>query len=101
MSSSITGIKGKYFQNWANTYWCRPSLYLEPESIDQLREILKLANENKKVLKICGAGHSPSSVTCTDDYMVSLKKLDKILDVIFLVLKFLKNKLKSLKKILI
>ncbi|CAF0725327.1 unnamed protein product [Brachionus calyciflorus] len=75
------GISGKCFQNWANTYSCWPSLYFEPETIEEIKEILKSANENKKVVKVVGVGHSPSSIACTDDYMISLNKFNRIIDI--------------------
>lgn len=79
----MNGIKGKYFENWARTYSCHPALYFEPESHDDIKEILRKANENKKVVKVAGVGHSPSSIACTNDYMISLRKLDRLLEVFF------------------
>jgi cell division protein FtsL len=32
-------------------------------------------------VKVVGEGHSPSDIHCTTDYMISLKKLNKVLDV--------------------
>lgn len=77
----MNGIRGKYFENWAKTYSCQPSLYFEPQSHNEIKEILKMANENKKVVKVAGVGHSPSSIACTDDYMISLIKLNRLLEV--------------------
>ena len=49
---------------------------------------MKLADVNEKKIKVVGHGHSPSNIACTDDYMISLKNFDRIIDVtdiIFLV----------------
>ncbi|CAF0889707.1 unnamed protein product [Brachionus calyciflorus] len=75
------GTSGKHFKNWSNTYSCNPSLYFEPETIEEIKEILKSANENKKIVKVVGVGHSPSSIACTNDYMISLSKFDRIIDI--------------------
>jgi len=40
-----------------------------------------MAEANKKKVRIVGVGHSPSSIACSNDYMVSLKKFNKIIDV--------------------
>lgn len=78
---TLKGIKNKYFKNWANTYSCRPELYFEPESIEELRDVLALAQAAGKKVRVVGVGHSPSSIACTPDYMISLKKFDKLIDV--------------------
>ncbi len=80
-TSIINGIKGKRFTNWAKTFSCDPTLYFEPKTVDELKEILKLADSNEKTIKIVGFGHSPSSIACTNDYMISLKYFDRILEV--------------------
>lgn len=77
----MNGIKGKCFTNWANTFSCEPQLYFEPKNVDELKDILKLAQVNEKKVKVVGFGHSPSSIACTNDYMVSLKYFDRILEV--------------------
>ncbi len=60
-----------------------PSLYFEPKSLNELKDILKNAEANKKKIRVVGCGHSPSAICCTNDFMVSLKHFNKILDVIF------------------
>jgi L-gulonolactone oxidase len=79
--SSVVGIKNWRFLNWAETYSCTPLIYFEPNNVDELREILRMAEANKKKLRVVGVGHSPSSIACSNDYMVSLKKFNKIIDV--------------------
>ena len=78
----MQGVKDRTFKNWAETYSCVPDLFFEPKTNDDLKEILKMAHENKKKVKVVGCGHSPSSIACTDDYMIFLKNFDKIIDVI-------------------
>jgi len=40
-----------------------------------------VAVANEKKVKIVGMGHSPSNIACTNEYMISFKNLNKILDV--------------------
>ena len=76
-----TGIKGKCFQNWAQTYKCYPERYFEPRTFEEVKDILSSAVANEKRVKIVGIGHSPSNIACTNDYMISFKNLNKIIDV--------------------
>lgn len=64
-------------------------------------KVLALARFNNKTVKVVGNHHSPSDIACTDDYMISLKYMNKVLEVEiriqsfhssrFLLLKFCRN----------
>ncbi|XP_046559639.1 L-gulonolactone oxidase-like [Haliotis rubra] len=69
------------FTNWATTYSCRPELYFEPETTDEIRQILAFAQEKGKKVKVVGYGHSPSDIACTTDYMISLSRYNKVMKV--------------------
>nr|XP_002122023.1 L-gulonolactone oxidase isoform X1 [Ciona intestinalis] len=75
------GKSGYRFYNWSKTYSASPELYFEPRSDNELRNILSRAKENKKTVKIVGGGLSPSDIACTNDFMISLKHLNRVLDV--------------------
>ena len=75
------GVSGKFFQNWSKTFSCKPELYFEPKSSNEIKEILQLAKTNGKKIKIIGNGHSPSSIAFSNDYLISLKNLNNVLDV--------------------
>lgn len=77
----VQGIEGYRFRNWANTYTCQPELYFEPLSVEEMRQILEIAQQRSKRVKIVGCGHSPSNIVCTDDYLVQLNHLNKLLKV--------------------
>ncbi|CAM4529198.1 L-gulonolactone oxidase [Lepidochelys kempii] len=77
----VHGQGGVKFQNWARTYGSSPELYFQPTSVEEIKEILDLARQRSKRVKVVGGGHSPSDIACTDDFMVQMGKMNKILKV--------------------
>ncbi|XP_074847615.1 L-gulonolactone oxidase-like isoform X1 [Carettochelys insculpta] len=77
----VHGQGGVKFQNWARTYGSSPELYFQPTSVEEMKEILDLARQRSKRVKVVGGGHSPSDIACTDDFMVHMGKMNKILKV--------------------
>ena len=74
----LLGIQNYKFRNWAGIYSTTPKLYLEPETIDQVIDIVKKANESGQKITIVGAGHSPNNICITKNWMVSLHRLNDI-----------------------
>nr|XP_032657598.1 L-gulonolactone oxidase [Chelonoidis abingdonii] len=77
----VHGQGGFKFQNWARSYGSSPELYFQPTSVEEIKEILDLARQRSKRVKVVGGGHSPSDIACTDDFMVQMGKMNKILKV--------------------
>ncbi|XP_050804836.1 L-gulonolactone oxidase [Gopherus flavomarginatus] len=77
----VHGQGGFKFQNWARTYGSSPELSFQPTSVEEIKEILDLARQRSKRVKVVGGGHSPSDIACTDDFMVQMGKMNKILKV--------------------
>ncbi|XP_067394275.1 L-gulonolactone oxidase isoform X2 [Emydura macquarii macquarii] len=77
----VHGQGGVKFQNWARTYGSSPELYFQPTSVEEIKEILDMARQRSKRVKVVGGGHSPSDIACTDDFMVQMGKMNKILQV--------------------
>ncbi|PVD33901.1 hypothetical protein C0Q70_05163 [Pomacea canaliculata] len=75
------GKSGHSFTNWATTYSCEPELYFEPETTEEIKQVLSFAQEKGKKVKVVGNGHSPSDLACTTDYMISLKHYNQVLKV--------------------
>ncbi|CAF1037429.1 unnamed protein product [Adineta steineri] len=67
--------------NWARTFYCRPRLYVEPKSIDSLRTLLNEINETKSKVRVIGCGHSPSSLSMSNEVLISMKYFNKILEI--------------------
>lgn len=66
---------------WAKTFLSQPELYFQPHTLDEIREIVKLARHRRKRIVVVGSGHSPSDLTCTSSWMVNLDKYDRVLEV--------------------
>ncbi|XP_062504109.1 L-gulonolactone oxidase-like [Corticium candelabrum] len=77
----MEGRKGYKFLNWARTYSCTPLLYFEPSTLQEIQELLGRAKRERKHVKVAGCGHSPSDIACTTDYMISLRKFNRVLEV--------------------
>ncbi|KAM4680648.1 L-gulonolactone oxidase-like isoform 1-T1 [Amazona ochrocephala] len=77
----VHGQGGVKFQNWAKTYGCSPELYFQPTSVEEIREILDMARQRNKRVKVVGGGHSPSDIACTDDFMIQMGKMNRVLKV--------------------
>ncbi|XP_038627035.1 L-gulonolactone oxidase-like [Tachyglossus aculeatus] len=75
------GHGGVQFQNWARTYGCCPELFFQPTSAEEIREILELARQRNKKVKVVGGGHSPSDIACTDGFMIQMGKMNRVLKV--------------------
>lgn len=72
---------GKYLHHtWAQTFFSRPELFFQPESIPELQKIITLARRCRRRICVTGFGHSPSDLTCTSSWLINLDHLDKVLE---------------------
>lgn len=65
---------------WKNTikkYSTQSLRYFEPESLQDLRDIILKAEKNKHKVRAVGSGHSFSDIAITGECMVSLKHLNR------------------------
>jgi FAD/FMN-containing dehydrogenase len=69
------------FWNWAKTFNCRPRLYFEPTSIDSLRSVLNEVNTTKSKVRVIGCAHSPSSLSMSNEVLISMKHFNKIIEI--------------------
>lgn len=81
MSVLGLGKKNFIFSNWAHIHSCRPQLYFQPSSLDEIVQLVLLAKEQGKTLLTVGSGHSPSDLVMTDDWLVNLDKYNNLLSV--------------------
>ena len=66
---------------WENTikkYKSYPIRYFLAENVQDVIEVVRLAEENKVRVRAVGSGHSFSDVALTNDYFVDVDKLDEV-----------------------
>ncbi|EHB14250.1 L-gulonolactone oxidase [Heterocephalus glaber] len=56
-------------------------MYYQPSSVEEIREVLTLARQQNKRVKVVGGGHSPSDIACTDGFMIHMGKMNRVLQV--------------------
>jgi D-arabinono-1,4-lactone oxidase len=66
---------------WAKTYFSRPELYIRPQSIPEIQQLVTLARRCRRRLVTVGSAHSPSDLTCTSSWLVNLDDFNRILHV--------------------
>ncbi|KAH7037446.1 putative sugar 1,4-lactone oxidase [Microdochium trichocladiopsis] len=66
-------------RTWAKTFASRPELYIQPESLDEIEKVTRLAAKCRRRVTTTGSGHSPSSLTCTSSWLVNLDRYNRIL----------------------
>ena len=64
---------------WAKTFYSRPELYIRPESVEEIQKAVTLARRCRRRLVVVGCGHSPSDLTCTSSWQMSLARFNRIL----------------------
>ncbi|SCV02013.1 LAMI_0G15192g1_1 [Lachancea mirantina] len=73
------GKKGFVFSNWAKIYSSKPELYFQPSSIEEVVALVNAARKENKTLVTVGSGHSPSDLCMTNEWLVNLDKLNRVI----------------------
>ncbi|KAJ5332753.1 hypothetical protein MYU51_015261 [Penicillium brevicompactum] len=66
---------------WAKTFFSRPELYIRPQTIPEIQQLVTLARRCRRRLVSVGSGHSPSDLTCTSSWLVNLDHFNGILEI--------------------
>ncbi|OAX82202.1 hypothetical protein ACJ72_03445 [Emergomyces africanus] len=64
---------------WAKTFYWRPELYIQPETVPELQKVVTLARRCRRRLVTVGSAHSPSDLTCTSSWLINLDNFRRIL----------------------
>ncbi|MEJ7892993.1 MAG: D-arabinono-1,4-lactone oxidase [Solirubrobacteraceae bacterium] len=64
------------WRNWAGDQVCRPAAMVAPASRGELARVVASADK----VRVAGAGHSFSDAVLTDGTLLSLERLDRVLD---------------------
>ncbi len=73
--------RGYLHTTWARTYASRPELFVQPASVAEVEQVVKLARYRRRRITTTGCGHSPSDMTCTSSWLVNLDRLNQVLAV--------------------
>ncbi|KAL4809180.1 D-arabinono-1,4-lactone oxidase-domain-containing protein [Aspergillus unguis] len=74
-------VTGHLHHTWARTFYSRPEVFIQPQSIAEIKKIVDLARRCRRRLVVVGSGHSPSDLTCTSAWLVNLDGFSRILKV--------------------
>src|SRR4051812_18777300 len=69
------------FRNWAGTHGCQPRRYHQPASEAELVEVVRAAAADGAKVRLVGGGHSWNDIACSDDHLVNLDRLCRVLAV--------------------
>lgn len=69
---------GATWSNWGQNQSVRPAQIFHPQSLNDLKAIVKRARNEGKKVRVCGDGHSWSGLVPTPDFMVFMSQLDRI-----------------------
>lgn len=64
--------KTKNWKNWSGSLRFRPGEICQPESEEEISEIVKNASASGRKIRVVGAGHSSSALVETEDILLSL-----------------------------
>ncbi|RIB23145.1 hypothetical protein C2G38_2139898 [Gigaspora rosea] len=75
---SAIPIKNKTWTSYNGAVHLSPDAIFEPTTLEELIDIVNLARINNKTIRCAGEGHTGSSLSVTKDYLVVVKKLNKV-----------------------
>lgn len=69
------------FCNWDRSLECRPDRFYQPRSEEAILKIIRETSDAGGTVRTVGAGHSWSPLVLTDDTLLNLDKLDRVVSV--------------------
>ncbi|CAG8698314.1 9137_t:CDS:2, partial [Dentiscutata erythropus] len=75
---SATPICNKTWENFNGAIDISPNAIFEPSTLEDLKDIVKLAKKNNKTIRCAAQGHTVSSLSVTEHYLVVVTKLNKV-----------------------
>lgn len=70
------------FRNWGQSITCKPEKYCQPDTENDVIQIVQQAIAQNKRVRTVGAGHSWAPLVLTRDYLINLDKLTRYLQVV-------------------
>mgnify|MGYP000087701544 FL=1 len=78
LTDQVKAVPQLAWKNWGNTVSCLPDYSFFPTSGKDLAEIVQLARQTRRKLRVVAQGHSWSALVPTNDILVYIKDLDKV-----------------------
>jgi L-gulonolactone oxidase len=72
---------GGEWRNWTGDEGCRPQVVAHPRSVEEVAESVGLAAREGWRVRAAGAGHSFSDIARSDGMLISLDRMQEVLDV--------------------
>jgi FAD-linked oxidoreductase len=70
-----------HWRNWTGDQRCRPAAIERPASIAEIAAALERAATQGRRVRVAGAGHSFSDIALTDGLLLTLDRMNRVLDV--------------------
>lgn len=80
-ASAKGGVDAGTWCNWTGDQECRPATLEEPESTAEITALLEKAELNDRTVRVAGAGHSFNDGVLTDGMLVSLRRMNRVIEV--------------------
>lgn len=77
----LGGVRGHIHRPWANTFSSYPELYLRPDSVEQVQQIVREGAKKGVNIVVTGATHSPSIITWTSGWLLNLDNCNRVLKI--------------------
>ncbi|MGE7868134.1 D-arabinono-1,4-lactone oxidase [Bacillus paramycoides] len=77
----MLSVKGQKWKNWTGNIEGTPQYTMYPESIQDVVEVVRLAQEKGKKIRVVGSGHSFTPLVQTEEILISLDELSGITNV--------------------
>jgi L-gulono-1,4-lactone dehydrogenase len=77
----VSGRADRTWRNWAGDQRCAPAAIERPGSVGEIMAALERAAAAGERVRVAGAGHSFSDVVCTDGRLLTLERMDRVLEV--------------------
>jgi L-gulono-1,4-lactone dehydrogenase len=69
------------WRNWAGDESCDPAAIEHPRDVGEVAAALERATQAGQRVRVAGAGHSFTDVACSDGLLLTLGRMDRVLDV--------------------
>ncbi len=69
------------WRNWVGDQTCTPAAIERPGSVGEIAQAIERAAAAGRSVRVAGSGHSFTDAACTDGTLLSLERMDRVLDV--------------------